>query len=77
MTMLYVGGGKDEEIAARNPRLAGPQDVAKLREEFQQRQGEVLGNWKLQLHIFWSWNFESVFMCFLTTLDYSVSMYFG
>lgn len=42
VTMLYLGGGKDEEVAARNPRLSGPQQVAKLKEEFKQRQGEAL-----------------------------------
>ena len=42
VTMLYLGGGKDEEVAARNPRLSGPQQVATLKEEFKQRQGEAL-----------------------------------
>ncbi|CAJ1416803.1 unnamed protein product [Effrenium voratum] len=40
VTLLYMGGGKDEEIATRNPSLNGPQHVAWLREELQRRQGE-------------------------------------
>ncbi|CAK9052065.1 EF-hand domain-containing protein [Durusdinium trenchii] len=42
ITMLYLGGGKDEEIAARNPRLAGPQQVAWLRDEFERRRGQTI-----------------------------------
>lgn len=42
VTLLYLGGGKDEEVAKRNGRLAGPEAVAQLREEFQRRQGEVM-----------------------------------
>ncbi|CAE7227870.1 unnamed protein product [Symbiodinium sp. KB8] len=40
VTLLYLGGGKDEEVATRNPKLEGPAHVAQLREEFKRRAGE-------------------------------------
>eukprot|EP00439_Symbiodinium_sp_Y106_P057622 s2978_g8.t1 len=40
VTLLYLGGGKDEEVATRNPKLEGPAHVARLREEFKRRAGE-------------------------------------
>ncbi|CAE7298731.1 unnamed protein product [Symbiodinium pilosum] len=40
VTLLYLGGGKDEEVAVRNPKLNGPAQVAWLRDEFRRREGE-------------------------------------
>lgn len=31
MTLLYLGGGSDTEIASRHPHLQGPNDVARFR----------------------------------------------
>jgi len=42
VTLLYLGGGKDEEVAERNPRLQGPAEVAWLKEEFARRRGEAM-----------------------------------
>ncbi|CAE7280102.1 unnamed protein product, partial [Symbiodinium pilosum] len=41
VTLLFIGGASDEELAARNPKLAGT-DIHALREEFHRRQGERL-----------------------------------
>lgn len=40
VTMIYLGGGKDAEIAERNPHLGSVERVADLRESLARREGE-------------------------------------
>lgn len=42
ITLLYVGGGSDAEIASRHTSLKGPEDVQWLREELAKREGTDL-----------------------------------
>jgi len=43
LTLLYLGGGSDAEVAARHPgRLGGPEDVARLREDIANREGATV-----------------------------------
>jgi len=37
VTLLYIGGGSDKEVARRHPHLLCPENVAKLRQELQSR----------------------------------------
>mmetsp|Transcript_75965 Transcript_75965/g.246013 ORF Transcript_75965/g.246013 Transcript_75965/m.246013 type:complete len:407 (-) Transcript_75965:153-1373(-) len=39
VTLLYLGGGSDAEVAARHPELGGPEAVARLRADLQNREG--------------------------------------
>jgi len=39
VTLLYLGGGSDAEVASRHPQLGGAEAVARLREDLQNREG--------------------------------------
>jgi len=39
VTLLYLGGGSDVEVASRNPKLGGPDAAARLREDLANREG--------------------------------------